>query len=134
MEVFDLDGTLRSIRGSGRLAPKGALKLKNRAWHKWQRFVNANGTLIASNAEIFKNSKSPVIVTSSQFGTQAWCDKHGLKPNAIIERAAKDETPPFEYKKKFIDSHQPQITLWVDDCPKVCEYAISKRIETILVN
>lgn len=133
MNIFDLDRTLRNISGSEHLEPQNEQRTNNTAWHVWQEFVNQYGTVISEIKALFEAVENPIILTSSQFGTAEWCEKHGIKANNIIERAAHDEAPPLEYKLRFINANAHKIKLWVDDCPYVCNYTRDLGIKTIHV-
>ena len=134
MNIFDLDGTLRSIKGSAHLAPRGMDKFINENWVNWQNFVNKNGLPINKNIELFNKTEKPIILTSSLFGTKEWCEKHNLNPSLIIERDMKNELPSFQYKKNFIDDNVKKITLWVDDNKEVCDYASQQGLNVVFVN
>ena len=100
MIVFDLDSTLRDITGSAPYAPHDG---KN--WVNWQNWVNANSTVIENIAELYtqfvvNQSDTVAIVTSSQFGTVEWLERHGLPlPDLIVERQADDHLHPHDLKK-----------------------------------
>lgn len=72
MIIFDLDRTLRDIRGSEHLEPQGNQRTVNVNWHDWQHYVNSRGTPIASVARLFRSLKGDIaVLTSSQFGTSS---------------------------------------------------------------
>lgn len=134
MIVFDLDRTLRDIRGSEHLEPQGRQRTENTNWHDWQHYVNNHGKPIPSVVDLFLSvSPSTTVLTSSQFGTATWLYRHGLFPADIIERDYDDCRTPFEYKKDYIDAHRDDITLWVDDDTEVLDYIESLGILTVRV-
>lgn len=134
MIVFDLDRTLRDIRGSEHLEPQGKQRTENTNWHDWQHYVNNHGKPIASTVRLFHSLKGDVtVLTSSQFGTTTWLYSHGLFPADIIEREHDDHRTPFEYKNDFIDAHRDEITLWVDDDTEVLDYVESLGVLTVRV-
>ena len=75
-----------------------------------------------------------VILTSSQFGTLEWLDKHNINiPDGIEERQPNNNLSITEYKKPFINKHKDDISLWVDDCIKTCDYVESLGIPVVRV-
>lgn len=140
MIVFDLDQTLRDITGSAPYAPCGDHQFDNKNWTNWQNWVNANGTVIENIAELYtqfvvNQSDTVAIVTSSQFGTVEWLERHGLPlPDLIVERKADDHRHPHELKKHWIHNLAPTITLWIDDDVKMLDYVESLGIPVVRVN
>lgn len=132
MIVFDLDGTLRDITGSGHLVPDDPTVNVN--WHDWQHYVNNHGTPIESTVRLFNRvCADTVVLTSSQFGTVSWLYRHGIFPAEIIERNYDDHRSPFDYKVDFIQRHRDQIVLWVDDDNEVLNYVELLGIPTVRV-
>lgn len=134
MIVFDLDNTLRDVRGGGEFVPADTTKTEN--WNDWQIWANNNGTPIKENVEFYeeciKASKEVWIVTGSTFGTQSWLFEHGIsEPYRIVERSMEDNRTPFDYKTLMIGQllyDDVDLDLWVDDALDVCDYAESKCV------
>lgn len=134
MIIFDLDNTLRNNDGSLPFVPEDKTKAIN--WVPWQDWVNENGVPIERMCLLYMQLRQyyPVaIVTSSSFGTKDWLRDQHLPTCTIRERALDDDRDPFTYKRDFIDEHCNDITLWVDDSNRVCDYAESLGIPVIRV-
>lgn len=139
--VFDLDNTLRNNEGSAHVIPMNlGLSMDVAAnWAPWQHYVNEMSPTIPYMADLYTSmcvdSKYEVwIITSSSFGTRDWLQKHGLPlPKYLHERAITDNASPREFKESVVEDLLPTITLWVDDCPKMCAYMRDKNIKVLQV-
>ena len=139
MIVFDLDNTLRNTEGDYPYTPFALATdpgdMTN--WVTWQKFVNDNGIPIERIVKLYHaihECDAIVILTSSQFGTLEWLNKHDIKiPDGIEERSIGNNLSITEYKKPFIDENKNDITLWVDDCIKTCDYVESLGIPVVRV-
>ena len=139
MIVFDLDNTLRKTEGDYPYTPFGlgsdSGDMVN--WVTWQKFVNDNGVPIEHIVKLYHTiyeCDAIVILTSSQFGTREWLCKYDITiPDGIEERSVGNNLSSTEYKKPFIDENKDDITLWVDDCIKTCDYVESLGIPVVRV-
>lgn len=140
MIVFDLDNTLRKNDGD---YPHTPFALETDPsdminWVPWQKFVNDNGVpierIVKLYHEIYEGPDSIVILTSSQFGTLEWLNKHNINiPDGIEERSTGDNLSGLQYKKGFIDRWNDDIALWVDDHKETCDYVESLGIPVVRV-
>lgn len=139
MIVFDLDNTLRSAVNDYVHTPfaLGTDPSKMTNWVTWQHFVNENGVPVDHIIKLYHQiyeCDAIVILTSSQFGTLEWLNKHSIYiPDGIEERQTGNNLSSTEYKKPFIDGNKNDITLWVDDCVKTCDYVESLGIPVVRV-
>lgn len=139
MIVFDLDSTLRNTKNDYPYTPfaRKTDHLITTNWTDWQKYVNKNGKPVEKIVELYRSfycDNLMAIVTSSQFGTVDWLNKHDIPvPDGVIERNSDDNRSPYDYKKEFIDKNREKITLWVDDDQKICDYAESLKIPVIRV-
>ena len=140
MIVFDLDNTLRNSNGDYPHTPfaLGTDPGDTVNWVTWQKWVNANGVpidrIVKLYHEIYEGPDVIVILTSSQFGTLEWLSKHNINiPDGIEERQPNNNLSSTEYKKPFINKHKDDISLWVDDCIKTCDYVESLGIPVVRV-
>lgn len=139
MIVFDLDNTLRNTDGDYPHTPfaHGTDPGDQSNWVTWQHFVNANGVPIDHIVKLYHSlydSSDIIILTSSQFGTLEWLDKHSINvPDGIEERSADNNLCGMDYKKSFIDKWKDKIVLWVDDHSETCDYVQSLNIPVVRV-
>jgi len=133
--VFDLDNTLRSTAGSEHLVPDDVTLAKN--WLPWQEYISKHGKPIPQMVSLYESlcqSNDVLILTSGQFGTKEWLEFNRVSPcPTILERPRDENRSSFDFKRQWVDENAHQISLWVDDHVKMCDYVESLGIPVIRV-
>ena len=119
--VFDLDGTLADVEHRRHHITNG-----NR---RWDRFFEAcvNDAPVEAVIMAFRahqRSGARVEVWSGRSDavrpqTEAWLDRHGLAPDRLLMRPARNAIPDEVLKEGWLDEADPKPTLVYDDRDKV---------------
>lgn len=119
--VFDLDGTLADVEHRRHHVSGGK--------RRWDLFFAAcvDDTPVEAVTLAFhamKKAGHRVEVWSGRSDevrsqTEAWLEEHGLHPDRLVMREAKDYTPDDVLKESWLDAAEPKPALVFDDRDKV---------------